>query len=175
MSRPAVFLDRDGVLCEERGYLHSGDKLQIFPYAAEAVRRLHEAGYLAIVITNQSGVARGYLTEAELQVMNRELMNVTGVDAVYYCPHLGELCNCRKPKTGMVEQACRDCDIDLPRSWFVGDRASDIQTGINARLRTALLESGYGIAQLEFDVKPDVVFEDLREFAVFLTERGVEQ
>ena len=172
---PAVFLDRDGVLCEERGYLHSGDKLQIFPYAAEAVRRLHEAGYLAIVATNQSGVARGYLKEADLKRMNLELTEQTGVDAVYYCPHLGKSCNCRKPKTGMVEQACRDFDIDLPRSWFVGDRASDIQTGINAGLKTALLASGYGMARLEFDVKPDFVFADLREFAVFLAERGVEQ
>ena len=174
MSRPAVFLDRDGVLCEERGYLYSGDKLRIFPYAAEAVRRLHEAGYWAIVATNQSGVARGYLTEADVKRMNRELTERTGVDAVYCCPHL-EGCDCRKPRTGMIDQACRDFDIDLPRSWFVGDRASDIQTGINAGLRTALLESGYGTARLEFDVKPDFIFADLREFAVFLSERGVER
>ena len=173
--RPAVFLDRDGVLCEEKGYLRTGDALSIFPFAEESVQALHNRGFLAIVITNQSGVTRGYLTEAELQSMNRALIDATGVDAVYYCPHLGDHCDCRKPKTGMIDQACRDFDIDLPRSWFVGDRASDIQTGVNAGLRTALLESGYGTARLEFDVKPDFIFADLREFAVFLSERGVER
>ena len=88
MSRPAVFLDRDGVLCEERGYLHTGDTLSIFPFAAESVRALHDKGYLAVVITNQSGVARGFLAEDDLKRMNRELMEQTGLDAVYYCPHL---------------------------------------------------------------------------------------
>ena len=123
MSRPAVFLDRDGVLCEEKGYLHTGDALSIFPFAAESVRTIHDKGYLAVVVTNQSGVARGFLTETDLQRMNLELEEQIGVDAVYYCPHLDQSCNCRKPKTGMIDLAKADFDIDLSRSWLVGDRA----------------------------------------------------
>ena len=168
MNRAAVFLDRDGVLCEEKGYLHTGDALSIFPFAAEAVRTLHDMGYLAVVITNQSGVARGLLTEEDLKRMNRELQERTGVDAVYYCPHLEGECGCRKPKTGMIDRAREDFDIELSRSWLVGDRASDIQTGINAGIKTALLESGYGMGKLEADVKPDCVFADLRAFVEFL-------
>lgn len=86
-SKPVVFLDRDGVLSVEKSYVCSVDELEIFPYAKECVRTIHEKGYLAIVVTNQSGVARGYFTEEQLQEMNRYLMRETGVDAVYYCPH----------------------------------------------------------------------------------------
>lgn len=176
--RPAVFLDRDGVLCEERGCLSNGDALRLFPFAAAAVRAIHEAGFLAIVATNQSAVARGLLSEEELRGMNQDLAARTGVDAVYYCPHLEGAkvpeydlrCNCRKPRTGMVAQACEDFGVDRGRSWFVGDRASDVQTGINAGLRTALLESGYGTARLEADVRPDHIFADLIAFAEFLRE-----
>ena len=168
MSRPAIFLDRDGVLCEEKGYLHTGDALAIFPYSAECVKTLHDVGYLAIVITNQSGVARGFLTEEDLRRMNHELTELTNVDAIYYCPHLENSCDCRKPKVGLIDQARADFDIDMSRSWFIGDRASDIQTGINAGIKAALLESGYGLEKLEFDVTPDYVFADLRKFAEFL-------
>ena len=176
MSRLAVFLDRDGVLCEERGYLRGGDELRIFPFAAEAVRMIHAKGFLALVITNQSGVARGFLSEEELKAMNQVLVEKTGVDAVYYCPHLegGKVpaysvrCNCRKPQTGLIDRAKEDFDLDTSRSWIVGDRASDIQTGINAGLRTALVESGYGTARLEADVAADYVFADLKSFAEFL-------
>ena len=175
MIKPAVFLDRDGVLCPERGYLHTGDELQIFPFAADSVKILHEKNFWAIVITNQSAVARGFLDLKDLERMNKELQAKTGVDAVYYCPHLNlninisEFnCDCRKPKTGMIKQACKDFEIDLLNSWFAGDRAVDIQTGINAGLKTALLESGYGSKKLEFDVKPDYIFNNLKEFAEFL-------
>lgn len=173
MSVPAVFLDRDGVLCEERGHLRGGDALSVFPFAAGAVRTLHDKGYLAVVVTNQSAVARGLITEAEVEAAHRELMERTGVDAVYHCPHLegGSVaryavrCECRKPRTGMIDRACKDLDIDRSRSWFVGDRASDIQAGIAAGLRTVLLESGYGTARLEAPVRPDHVMEDLEELA----------
>jgi len=171
--RPAVFLDRDGVLTEEKGYLHSGDRLHIFPYAAECVRRFHELGYYAIVVTNQSAVARGYLSEDALLEMNRELIERTGVDAVYYCPHHEQgtvpeyrlACQCRKPQTGLIERARADFDIDMSRSLMVGDRAGDILTGERAGLRTILLESGYGSARLERPVKPDYILNDLRDAA----------
>ena len=168
--RPAVFLDRDGVLTEETGYVDSLEKLRIFPYAAECIRKIHEKGYYAIVITNQSGVARGLFTEERLQEMNRYLQQYTGVDAVFYCPHHPEgiveeyriKCNCRKPAIGMFKDACRRFDIDMTNSYMVGDRAGDIIAGQNVGIKTILLESGYGTARLEEDVVPDYVVDDLR-------------
>lgn len=168
--RPAVFLDRDGVLTEEKGYIDSVEKLSIFSYAAECVRRIREKGYYAIVITNQSGVARGLFSEDDLRKMNAHLMQETKVDAVYYCPHhpvglVGKYtmkCGCRKPETGMFQAACRDFNIDLAGSYMVGDRAGDILAGQNMGIRTILLESGYGTGRLEADVIPDYVFADLR-------------
>ncbi len=169
-KRPAVFLDRDGVLTEERSYITSVDNLRIFPYVAECIKQIHQRGYLAVVITNQSGVARGLLTEDALREMNAYLMGQTGVDAVFYCPHHPEgkvsryakACQCRKPETGLFEKACREHDIDMTNSYMVGDRASDILAGQRAGLKTVLLESGYGTKGLEREVKPDYVFEDLR-------------
>ena len=111
----AVFLDRDGVLCEDTDYITSFEKLHIYPFAKKAVEQIHKKGYLAIVVTNQSGVARGYLTEEMLQKLNAYLQKETGVDAIYYCPHLPpeqeEIppyrihCTCRKPNAGMLQQA----------------------------------------------------------------------
>lgn len=169
--KPAVFLDRDGVLTEERSYVCSVRELHIFSYAKECVQAFQAAGYYAVVITNQSGVARGLFSEDEMKKINRYLMEQTGVDAVYYCPHHVQgivpeyriACRCRKPQIGLIEQACRDFPIDLSRSVFVGDRASDILTGQKARLKTVLLESGYGSARLEERVQPDYVMRDLRD------------
>lgn len=169
-KRPAVFLDRDGVLTEERSYITAIENLHIFPYTAECIRQIQQKGYYAIVITNQSGVARGLLTEDTLREMNAYLMEQTGVDAVYYCPHHPEgkvsrykkVCHCRKPETGLIEMACRKFSIDLSNSYMVGDRTGDIMAGQRAGLKTILLESGYGTARLEREVKPDYVFEDLR-------------
>lgn len=169
--RPAVFLDRDGVLTEEKSYVASIDNLCIFPYAAECVRKIHQKGYYAIVVTNQSGVARGLFTEEKLQEMNSYLMQQTGVDAVYYCPHHPEgrevkyrrSCHCRKPETGMFEAACREFEIAMENSYMVGDRAGDILAGQNAGVKTVLVESGYGSARLESDVMADYVMEDLRK------------
>lgn len=171
ISRPAVFLDRDGVLTEERGYIDSVEKLRVFPYVVECIQQIHKKGYYAIVVTNQSGVARGMFTEEELQKMNAYLVRQTSVDAVYYCPHHPEgivgtyrkICSCRKPEIGMIQTACKDFDINMANSYMVGDRAGDIMAGMNAGIRTILLESGYGTARLEKNVKPDYVLEDLRD------------
>ena len=174
--KPAVFLDRDGVLTEEKSYITSLKELNIFSYAQECVRKIHEKGYYAIVITNQSGVARGLFTEEQLLEMNRYLTEQTGVDAVYYCPHHPEgkieryrkICSCRKPNTGLLEAANRDFRIDMEHSYLAGDRAGDILAGINAGLRTILLESGYGSARLEAQVRPDYFVQDLRDVIAIL-------
>lgn len=170
-EKPAVFLDRDGVLTREKGYVGSVETLEIFPYTAECVRQIHKKGYYAIVVTNQSGVARGLVKEEKLQEMNEWLMEQTGVDAVYYCPHHPEgkilqyrkICDCRKPGRGMFEAANQMFDIDMNKSYMVGDRAGDIIAGQNAGVRTVLLESGYGMARLEEKVTPDYVLDDLRD------------
>lgn len=169
--KPAVFLDRDGVLTKECGYVTSVEDLYVFPYAEVCVRQIHEKGYYAIVITNQSGVARGLFGEEELLRMNRYLLQRTGVDAVYYCPHHPEgkiekyrkTCQCRKPGIGMLQEACREFDIDMENSYMVGDRAGDIIAGQNAGVKTILVESGYGTERLEEKVAPNYVCRDLRE------------
>ena len=147
VKKPAVFLDRDGVLIKEKSYVKALEQLEIFSYTAECVARIKEKGYLTIVITNQSGIARGLFAEEELIKMNQFLMKETGVDAVYYCPHYGQgiipkyakSCSCRKPGIGMIELGCRDYDIDLSKSYMVGDRASDILTGQRAGIKTILV------------------------------------
>lgn len=177
--KPAVFLDRDGVLTKEKGYVMHLGELEIFSYAEECVHRMREKGYLTIVTTNQSGIARGYYTEETLLSMNQYIKEKTGVDAVYYCPHCeqGTLpkyavpCNCRKPKTGMIDKACRQYEINMSYSYMVGDRACDIRLGENAGLKTVLLESGYGLKRLEEMISPDYIMKDLREFADFLPVR----
>lgn len=175
-TKPAVFLDRDGVLTVEESYVCSADQLKIFPYAGECIEEIHRKGYYAIVITNQSGIARGLFSEEELQKMNQMLIRETGVDAVYYCPHHPEgivkkyavACSCRKPQTGLLKKACLDFHIDLENSFMVGDRAGDIVAGKGMKIQTVLLESGYGSGRLEQEVQPDYRLEDLRKFVELL-------
>lgn len=175
-KRPAIFLDRDGVLTEEGGYIYSVKELNIFSYASKCISRIKEKGYYAIVITNQSGVARGFFSEEMLKEIHDYLIQETGVNRVYYCPHhpngrvtaYAKVCRCRKPEIGLFEKACKDFLIDIENSYMVGDRASDIKAGQNAGIKTVLLESGYGMARLEEAVKPDYIFENLEEFIKIL-------
>ena len=175
-KRPAVFLDRDGVLSEEKSYVTSIKDLSVFFYARECIQKIHEKGYYAIVITNQSGVARGFFDEETLRKMNTWLIEETGVDQIYYCPHHPEgkilqyrkECLCRKPGTAMFNQASRDFAIAMEKSYMVGDRASDILAGQNMGLKTILVESGYGTKRLEQPVAPDQVVKDLRNVAALL-------
>ena len=172
MKRPAVFLDRDGVLTVENMTITPPDKTEIFPYAKDCVDRIHELGYLAIVITNQEGVAKGIFSIDELIRLNEQLIDVTGVDDIFFCPHHPEgtvreytcICDCRKPKTGLIRKAEEKYGIDPDRSYMVGDRAGDILAGKNAGLKTVLVDSGYGISRLEEPVEADYHCDDLRDF-----------
>jgi len=174
--KPAIFLDRDGVLSEEKSYVCTLEDFTIFSYTKECIKKIKEKGYLAIVITNQSGVAKGLFSEEVLQEMNSYLIKETDVDAVYYCPHhpKGNIeaykkeCNCRKPQVGMIQKACEDYSIDMGRSYIIGDRASDVLLGKNAGLTTVLLESGYGTKRLEQEVTPDYIMKDLRDIISLL-------
>jgi D-glycero-D-manno-heptose 1,7-bisphosphate phosphatase len=137
--RPAAFLDRDGVLNVDRGYTFKPEDLVMIPTAAAAVRLLNDAGFYVFVVSNQSGVARGFYTEAAVDLFNthiQEILLVEGahIDAFYYCPHhpdgaikeLAIQCRCRKPAPGMLEQAARDWPIDLSRSFLIGDKDDDL-------------------------------------------------
>lgn len=174
--KPTVFLDRDGVLAEEKGYVCSVHDLHIFPFARDCIKEIHDKGYLAIVITNQGGIAKNLFTEETLLEMNKYLTIETNVDAIYYCPHHPEgvnplytkNCHCRKPEIGMIEKACQDFDINLENSYMVGDRACDIQLGQNVGIKTVLLESGYGTLRIEAEVRQDYLFNDLKEFVNWL-------
>jgi histidinol-phosphate phosphatase family protein len=133
----AVFLDRDGTLIEDTGYVGDPTRVRLLPGAAQAIRRLNEAGYLVIVVTNQSGIARGLYTEADYhQVRQRceDLFRAEGarLDAQYHCPHLPEIsgpCDCRKPALGLFQRAAERFDLDLRGSWWLGDRPRDVQPG----------------------------------------------
>jgi D-glycero-D-manno-heptose 1,7-bisphosphate phosphatase len=181
MKRPAVFIDRDGTISEEVGYVNHPSRFRVFPYSAEAIRILNDAGWLAILITNQAGVARGYFSEDVIHAVHdqltRDLQNESAkLDAIYYCAHhpsVGEPpyrsdCDCRKPKTGLIQQATRDFEIDLGASWMAGDRYGDVELARNAGLRSAFVLSGYGRGEWEYQSqtwahRPDLVCENLLE------------
>lgn len=172
-AKPAIFLDRDGVLVEERSYITRVADLRIFPYIAQCIRIFKELGYYTICVSNQSAVGRGMMQLSDLEVLNQYLQENTGVDAIYCCSHYWKdnvpVCDCRKPHTGLFKQAMRDFQIDLQESYMVGDRASDILAGQNMGVKTILLESGYGSAHLEADVTPDYVVQDLRDVIQVVT------
>lgn len=164
-KRKAAFIDRDGTLIEEVNFLSRLEDLQIFSYTGEAVRRLKNAGFLIVVVTNQSGVGRKIFEEAAMHAIHAQIQTSLTLDAFYFCPHLPtEGCRCRKPNTGMIEAAQRDFSIDLENSWMIGDKTIDVETGFNAGIKTALVLTGYGRkAQAELQRKPDVVAENLLE------------
>jgi len=152
--RPAVFLDRDGTIAEEVGYLNHASRFRMFPFVSVAIRRLNEAGLPVIVVTNQSGVGRGYFPESLVHTVN-ELMTeqlargAAQIDAIYFCLHTyAENCNCRKPKTGMLDRAAREHALDLQRSFVVGDCYGDVELARNARARSILVRTGHGEGEL---------------------------
>jgi D-glycero-D-manno-heptose 1,7-bisphosphate phosphatase len=179
-TRKAVFIDRDGTLNEDIGYVSRPEELALYPWSAEAVKLINQSGLLAVVITNQSGIARGMYTEeilAEIHSrMIRELaLQGARVDAVYYCPHHPEIgsrryrleCECRKPQPGLLNAAARDHDIDLARSFVIGDKASDIKLAERTGARAALVLTGFGRETLahpeRWPCTPDVVAENVLE------------
>ena len=153
----AVFLDRDGTMIEDVGYLDRLERLKLFPYTVDAVRLLNKAGFKIVVVTSQNGVANGMLTEDFLHEAHGHLSRVfeaagAKVEGYYYCPHSTHAsveryrtdCECRKPKPGMILAAARDHGLDVARSFVVGDRWRDIEMGLAAGTKAVLVETGYG-------------------------------
>jgi len=184
----AVFIDRDGTLSEEVGYINHPERFRLFPYAGEAIRHLNENGWLAIVTTNQAGVARGYFSEEMIETVHKGMKDQLArdgarLDAIYYCAHhpsVGEPpyrfdCDCRKPLPGLITRAVNDFDVDLKTSWMVGDRFSDIQMARNAGVKSAFVLSGYGRGEWEhqrqsWTEQPDMVAENLLQVVLNIVE-----
>lgn len=174
VKRRAVFLDRDGTINIEREFLHRPEEFQFIPGAAQAIRLLKEAGFRVIVVTNQSGIARGYYDEAAVNRLHRymdgELARFgASIDAYYFCPHHpeysiddnGKACECRKPQAGMLLKAAADFSLDLSASFIIGDKLADVQAGLNAGCIPLMVRTGYGAVEsnkLPADVP---VYEDL--------------
>jgi D-glycero-D-manno-heptose 1,7-bisphosphate phosphatase len=167
---PAVFLDRDGTLMREVNYCADPKQVEIFPGVPEALVRLKTAGYKLIVISNQAGIGRGYFSEAQYRLIEAEVARAVlpaTFDAVYFCPDRPDLATARrKPAPGMVLEAQRDHGIDLARSFFIGDKAIDIECGRNAGVRTILVRTGYGAEETR--ARPDWIAEDLSAAADLL-------
>ncbi|OLC00990.1 MAG: D,D-heptose 1,7-bisphosphate phosphatase [Candidatus Rokubacteria bacterium 13_1_40CM_68_15] len=188
-GRPAVFIDRDGTLTEEVGYVNHPQRLRLLPRSAEAIRRLNEYGIAAVVVTNQAGVARGYFSEDVLHAVTAQLaaqLKQAGahLDGIYVCAHHpteGEPpwradCDCRKPKPGMFLQAATELGVDLGTSTVVSDKASDLAIAPKIGARSVLVLTGYGLGEWEyrrhaFATRPDHVAEDLLDAVQWTIER----
>jgi D-glycero-D-manno-heptose 1,7-bisphosphate phosphatase len=176
----AVFLDRDGVINEDSpDYITSPDQIHILPGVQEAISKLNKAGFLVIVASNQSGIGRGYMSEATFHLINdkiREELSVYGakIDAFYFCPHTpSQNCSCRKPKSGLLLRASREYGINLDESYMVGDKHSDIACGESAGCATILVLSGQtrGYDRLSFSVMPDYICLNLNAASDWIIER----
>jgi D-glycero-D-manno-heptose 1,7-bisphosphate phosphatase len=186
---PAVFIDRDGTLTEEVGYVNHPRRLRLLPRSGEAVGRLNRAGVKAVLVTNQSGIARGYFSEEVLHAVNDALVSQlkaagAHLDGLYVCTHhptLGEppyraRCDCRKPRPGLVARAARDLGLDLSRSWLVGDKISDVLAARQAGVGAVLVLTGYGLGEWEYrqalwPARPDHVAGDLLEAIEWILPR----
>lgn len=167
--RPAAFIDRDGTLIEEKVYLSDPDGVVFVPGTVDALHVLREAGFVLVLVTNQAGISRGYYTVDDYRAVAARVDEVladagTPLDATYFCPHHPDTtgpCECRKPGVGMYRQAARDLGLDFGRSFFIGDKLSDVLPALELGGRGVLVRTGYG-AELEGEAPPEVhVVDDL--------------
>ena len=187
--KPAVFLDRDGTINEQMGYINHLSRFHLLPGVARAIRQLNGLAIPVVVVTNQSGLARGYFPESLLDEVHAELhdklaLEGAHLDGLYICPHHPEAkeeryrarCNCRKPAPGLLMQAATELGIDLNRSFMVGDRWSDLRCGASVGTRTILVLTGYGRGDAAYigpkqEVQPDYVAEDLLVAVEWITSQ----
>jgi D-glycero-D-manno-heptose 1,7-bisphosphate phosphatase len=183
-KRPAVFLDRDGTIGEETGYVNHIDRFQIFPFAAGAIRQLNQAEIPVIVVTNQSGIARKIFPESLVHQVHKKMIAQLAaegawIDAIYYCPHKSEdACECRKPNPGMLQRAAREHGLDLSASWVVGDRYADLEMAFEAGGRGILVMTGYGRGEFEWHrsewpKQPDALADNLTDAVRHILLNGV--
>jgi D-glycero-D-manno-heptose 1,7-bisphosphate phosphatase len=190
VKQPAVFIDRDGTINEQMGYINHPSRFVLLPGAAGAIKMLKDSGYLAIVVSNQSGVARGYFPIELVHRVHRMMADMlshedTGVDAVYFCPHhpggtveeYRKHCECRKPGAGLIQSARERFSIDMQGSFVIGDRLSDMELAERCGLRGILVKTGYGAGEIEHQlptssVAPWRIADDLPEAARVIVEGG---
>jgi D-glycero-D-manno-heptose 1,7-bisphosphate phosphatase len=190
MRRPAIFLDRDGTLSHEVGYVNHLSRFRLYPWSVEAIRSINRAGWLAVVVTNQAGVARGYFPESqvlEVHAALRAAVEAGGahLDGIYACLHHPQVgappyrqdCDCRKPRPGLVRRAEAELAADLTRSWVVGDRYSDLELGWCVGARGALVRTGYGRGEQahfapSWTRPPDLVAENVLEAVAGILSQG---
>jgi histidinol-phosphate phosphatase family protein len=173
MPSKAAFLDRDGTIIEEKDFIKTPDQIEFVPGSIDAIKMLRNLGYKIVVISNQSGIGRGILTEKMVAEVNRSFLDSlrdqgAPADALYFCPHHpDDNCDCRKPKTGMIEQAVKELRLDLKNAVVVGDKLADVKLGKNIGATTVLVLTGYGRKVLDEltdsnpDEKPNFVAENL--------------
>jgi len=171
MFNKAVFFDRDGTIIEEVNYLSKIEQVKILSNSPSAIKLLNENGFLVIIITNQSGLAREYFSVEDLENVNKHLKNEllksnAKIDAIYYCPHHpDDDCECRKPRIGLIKKAEEEMNIDLRSSFLVGDKISDVQAGLNAGLKSILVLTGYGKEERtkldDMNLKVDFIASDI--------------
>lgn len=181
-GRPAVFLDRDGTINEEMGYINHVSRFRLFPEAGPAIRRLNETGFKVVVVTNQSGAARGYFPASLVEEVHSQMQTLLAaqgarVDAIYTCLHGPDAgCSCRKPQPGLLLQAAQELNLDLSRSYLVGDRYKDMETAAKAGVQGILVLTGYGLGEYEHfhhanPAPPLHVAPNLLEAAEFIIRR----
>jgi D-glycero-D-manno-heptose 1,7-bisphosphate phosphatase len=171
---PAIFLDRDGTLIEDTGYVARAEDVRVYPGTPEALTALKARGFRTVIVTNQSGIARGLFSEADYHAVHARLMELLGpglIDAAYFCADHPECAtDRRKPRAGMLLEAARDLGLDLPRSWMIGDRPGDLEAGRRAGCRTILVRTGEG-ARASADLA-DHVAADFASAAAYLLAAG---
>ena len=179
-KQKCIFLDRDGTINKKNGFIADEDAFELEECALEAIKKINKSGYLAVVITNQPSVARGLCEIEDIERIHKKLSTLLGREGVYvddiqFCPHHPDkgfpeenplykiVCDCRKPKTGMIDKVAAKYNIDLSKSWMIGDTTMDLQTGVNAGMRTALVLTGDAGQDKKYNVQPDLVGKDLLE------------
>jgi len=177
LNNKAIFLDRDGTINEDVGYLYKIEDLELIPGSLEAMRLLQK-DFLLFVITNQQGISQKVFSEEDFLDFNKRFLDVLeengiNIEEVYFCPHTKEdNCNCRKPKTFFIEKAEKDYCLDIKNSYIIGDHSSDIETGLNLDIRTIYLLSGHGKKHVDqLKTKPDHIAEDLYQAALWIRDK----
>ncbi|RPJ22778.1 MAG: HAD family hydrolase [Desulfobacteraceae bacterium] len=190
MKKPAVFIDRDGTINEQMGYVNHLSRFRILPRVPQAIRMLNRHGFLVVVVSNQSGVARGYYSLDLVKTLHHLLVTRIRekkgtIDGIFFCPHhpagsvpeFSRDCDCRKPKTGLIEQARKSFEIDLQRSFVVGDMCTDMELAQRAGVPGVMVKTGYGLGEIEYilprkTAKPAHLAEDLLDAVRWIIGRG---
>ena len=177
----AVFLDRDGTINDDVGYLNEPEKFEFLQNVIRGVKKMQDMGYRIVIITTQAGIGLGYFTKEDFYRVNRKMLegfskaDIT-ISKIYFCPHSkSEACECRKPGIALIERGCRDLNLNISGSYFIGDRTSDIEAGKRAGAKTILVKTGFAGKDGEFDAKPDYIANDLLDAADYIQRSDIEK